>query len=43
MIRQFKERSSMMLFAGELTEQIIKNYLEHHIDPKEDDNFKTVN
>jgi putative transposase len=27
--------------SDELTEEMIKNYLEHHFEPEEDDNFKT--
>ena len=27
--------------AGELTEEMIKNYLDHHFEPKVDDNFRT--
>ena len=27
--------------SGELTEGMIKNYLEHHFEPKGDDNFRT--
>ncbi len=27
--------------SGELTEEMIKEYLEHHFEPKVDDNFRT--
>ncbi len=27
--------------SGELTEEMTKNYLEHHFEPKGDDNFRT--
>ena len=27
--------------SGQVTEEMIKNYLEHHFEPKGDDNFRT--
>ncbi|MEY3288540.1 MAG: putative transposase [Pseudomonadota bacterium] len=38
---QYWARSYFYVTSGELTEEMIKNYLEHHFEPKGDDNFKT--
>ncbi|MEQ1560311.1 MAG: hypothetical protein ABL933_15430, partial [Methyloglobulus sp.] len=34
-------RGYFCVTSGELTEEMIKNYLEHHFKPKGDDNFRT--
>ncbi len=39
--RHFWARGYFCMTSGELTEEMIKNYLEHHFEPKGDDNFKT--
>ena len=39
--RHFWARGYFCVTSGELTEEMIQNYLEHHVEPKGDDNFKT--
>ena len=39
--RHFWARGYFCATSGELTEEMIKNYLEHHFEPKSDDNFRT--
>ena len=39
--RHFWARGYFCITSGELTEEMIQNYLEHHFEPKGDDNFKT--
>jgi len=39
--RHFWARGYFCVTSGELTEEMIKNYLAHHFEPKGDDNFKT--
>ncbi len=39
--RHFWSRGYFCVTSGELTEEMINNYLEHHFEPKGDDNFKT--
>ena len=39
--RHFWARGYFCVTSGDLTEEMIKNYLEHHFEPKGDDNFKT--
>jgi putative transposase len=39
--RHFWARGYFCVTSGELTEEMIKNYLENHFEPKGDDNFKT--
>ena len=39
--RHFWARGYFCVTSGELTEEMIKNYLEHHFEPKTDDNFRT--
>ena len=39
--RYFWARGYFCVTSGELTEEMIKDYLEHHFEPKVDDNFKT--
>ena len=38
--RHFWARGYFCVTSGELTEEMIKEYLEHHFEPKVDDNFK---
>jgi putative transposase len=38
--RHFWARGYFCVTSGELTEEMIKNYLEHHFEPKVDDNFR---
>ena len=38
--RHFWARGYFCATSGELTEEMIKNYLEHHFEPKGDDNFR---
>ena len=37
----FWARGYFCVTSGELTEEMIKNYLDHHFEPKMDDNFRT--
>ena len=39
--RHFWARGYFCVTSGDLTEEMIKEYLEHHFEPKGDDNFKT--
>ena len=39
--RHFWARGYFCATSGELTEEMIKEYLEHHFEPRVDDNFKT--
>ncbi len=39
--RHFWARGYFCVTSGELTDEMIKNYLEHHFEPKGDDNFRT--
>ena len=39
--RHFSIRGYFRVAAGELTEEMIKDYLEHHFGPRVDDNFRT--
>jgi len=39
--RHFWARGYFCVTSGELTEEQIKEYLEHHFEPKVDDNFRT--
>ena len=34
-------RQTFCVTSGEVTEEMIRNYLEHHFEPKTDDNFRT--
>jgi putative transposase len=38
--RHFWSRGYFCVTSGELTEEMIKNYLEHYFEPKVDDNFR---
>ena len=38
--RHFWARGYFCATSGELTEEMIKNYLEHHFEPKGNDNFR---
>ena len=39
--RHFWARGYFCVTSGEVTEEMIRNYLEHHFEPKTDDNFRT--
>lgn len=39
--RHFWARGYFCVTSGEVTEEMIRNYLEHHFEPKIDDNFRT--
>ena len=39
--RHFWARGYFCVTSGDLTEEMIKDYLEHHFEPKVDDNFRT--
>ena len=39
--RHFWARGYFCVTSGELTEEMIKEYLEHHFEPRADDNFRT--
>ena len=39
--RHFWARGYFCVTSGEVTEEMIRNYLEHHFEPKADDNFRT--
>ena len=39
--RHFWARGYFCVTSGELTEEMIKEYLEHHFEPRVDDNFRT--
>ncbi len=39
--RRYWARGYFCVTSGELTEEMIKEYLEHHFEPKGDDNFRT--
>ena len=39
--RHFWARGYFCVTVGELTNEMIKNYLEHHFDPNQNDNFRT--
>jgi putative transposase len=39
--RHFWARGFFCVTSGQITDEMIKNYLEHHFEPKPDDNFKT--
>ncbi|VAW87500.1 Transposase [hydrothermal vent metagenome] len=38
--RHFWARGYFCVTSGDLTEEMIKEYLEHHFEPKVDDNFR---
>ena len=40
-VQHFWARGYFCAASGELTEEMIKNYLEHRFEPKGDDNFRT--
>jgi len=39
--RHFWARGFFCASSGQVTDEMIKTYLEHHFEPKKDDNFKT--
>jgi putative transposase len=39
--RHFWARGYFCVISGELTDEMIKNHLEHHFEPKGDDDFRT--
>ncbi|RJP94200.1 MAG: IS200/IS605 family transposase [Desulfobacteraceae bacterium] len=39
--RHFWARGFFCVTSGQVTDEMITNYLEHHFEPKPDDNFKT--
>ncbi len=39
--RHFWARGYFCASSGQVTDDMIKSYLEHHFEPKKDDNFKT--
>ena len=39
--RHFGARGYFCVTSGDLTEEMIKNYLEHHFEPNSNDNFRT--
>ena len=39
--RHFWARGYFCVTSGEVTEEMIRHYLEHHFEPKTDDNFRT--
>ena len=39
--RHFWARGYFCVTSGDLTEEMIKNYLDHHFEPNPDDNFRT--
>ena len=39
--RHFWARGYFCVTSGQITDEMIKNYLEHHFEPKPDDNFRT--
>ena len=39
--RHFCARGYFCASSGQITDEMIKNYLEHHFEPKKDDDFKT--
>ena len=39
--RHFWARGYFCASSGQITAEMIKNYLEHHFEPKKDDDFKT--
>ena len=39
--RHFWARGYCCASSGQITDEMIKNYLEHHFEPKKDDDFKT--
>ncbi len=39
--RHFWARGYFCVTSGRVTDEMIKNYLEHHFEPKGDDNFRT--
>jgi putative transposase len=39
--RHFWARGFFCVTSGQVTDEMIKNYLEHHFEPNHDDNFKT--
>jgi len=41
--RHFWARGYFCVTSGQVTDEMIKNYLEHHFEPKGDDNFRTEN
>ena len=41
--RHFWARGYVCVTSGQVTDEMIKNYLEHHFEPKGDDNFRTEN
>ena len=39
--RHFWARGYFCASSGQITDEMIKNYLDHHFEPKKDDDFKT--
>jgi putative transposase len=39
--RHFWARGYFCVTSGQVTDEMIKNYLEHHFEPRGDDNFRT--
>jgi putative transposase len=39
--RHFWARGYFCATSGQVTDEMIQNYLEHHFEPKKEDNFKT--
>ncbi|MHB1380448.1 MAG: IS200/IS605 family transposase, partial [Desulfurivibrionaceae bacterium] len=39
--RHFWARGYFCASSGQITDEMFKNYLEHHFEPKKDDDFKT--
>ena len=39
--KHHQPRVSLKTTSGELTEEMIKEYLDHHFEPKVEDNFRT--
>lgn len=39
--RHFWARGYFCVTSGQVTDEMIKNYLEHHFEPNKEDNFKT--
>jgi putative transposase len=39
--RHFWARGYFCVTSGEVTEEMIEEYLEHHFEPKADDHFRT--
>jgi putative transposase len=41
--RHFWARGYFCASSGQVTDEMIKNYLDHHFEPKKDDDFRTDN